>query len=576
MVSAAAAAAQASTVWMSRRMRVPALTSSGHDHHHPPPPPSPLSLARKPTFAQRRVVLTPVAKNSNIDWSLLVPKPTVQESLSDIQQAVSAKIMEKYAANTDLVSQYLEELNKDVFWSKYSTIDQLAAVESKADIMKIISTFQFISKKSVFIFSTFARKIIANKQLYSVNEIASIMHAFAQLGFLEESFCLQLSERLMEDMACASAESFVWIADAFASTRCYHETMVDALIAHSAKHMDSFTASQVSLFLSSLARLNVRNEAVFEQLGNRLVALTDVFSPKSEKIFSIPEERAVVLEDEKSACTARDVTLAAYAFAKMKVPVSHKLTETIIALSKQLIRDFTAKELQMLITALDRLGLDEYELFSSMSAQAQRRIAQFSCDTLVHFLRAMASRNAVDQELVTRVVCQLPRLVNNMKAAELVGLFQVFADLKVDSKAAMEALRAPTVSKAGQLSSSDWLTILGAVTNLGTNQVVNEFLEAFTLVNASPANYRSTTTIINATVVSRMTNQQVVSLVGILAKIAEPPSKLLEIVSSELERRTWSSSDASDVYCTLVKMNMHENEKFEGIMRNLLAKALHA
>jgi hypothetical protein len=571
MVSAAAQAAQASTVWMSRRMRVPALASSGHDHHHAPPP---LGLVRKPTFAQRRVVLTPVSKNLNIDWSSLVPKQSVQETLSDIQQAVSAKIQEKYAANTDLVSQYLEELNKDVFWSKYSTIDQLASVESKDDIMKIIFTFQFISKKSVYVFSTFARKIIANKQLYSVNEIASIMHAFAQLGFLEESFCIQLSERLTEDMACASAESFVWIADAFASTRCYHETMVNVLFAHSSTHMNSFTPSQVSLFLSALARLNVRNDVVYEQLGNRLVALSDVISAKSEKIFSIPEESPI--EEEKSSCTARDVTLAAYAFAKMKVNVSHKLTETIIALSKQLIRDFTAKELQMLITALDRLGLNDHELFSSMSVQAQRRIAQFSCDTLVHFMRAMANRNAMDQELVTRVVCQLPRLVNNIKAAELVGLFQVFADLKVNSKAAMEALRAPTVSKAGQLSSSDWLTVLEAVADLGASEVVDEFIDAFTLVNASPANYRSTTTIINATVVSRMTNQQVVSLVSILSKTAQHPAKLLDIISSELGRRTWSSNDASDVYCTLVKMNMHKNEKFEGIMRHILAQALHA
>jgi hypothetical protein len=514
-------------------------------------------------FAPRPpVTLTPVL-SSPWRWAK-APEP-----ISQITKSVSAKIQEKYASDSDQVALHLAELNRDVFWSQYSTLDQLASVETKTDIMKIISTFEFIGKKSVFLFSIFARKIVANRHMYSANELAEIMHAFAHLGFLEESFCLQLSERLIQDLDSVSPQSFVYIADAFASTRCFHAPLVDALLTTRKELMKMLSVGQTSLLLSSLARLNVRNEPVFELLGNRLIALTRIFSPVN--IFTNPEE-----VEESPAVTARDVTLTAYAYGKMNVALSHKLTETIVCLSKQLVRDFTAKELQMLMTAFDRMDLSDVELFAAVSVQAQRRMAQFSCESLVHFLRAMSNRKSVDSDLVTRIVCQLPRLVTNMKAAELVALYQVFRDMGLQSRAAMEALRASTVSKAGQLSSGDWLTVLGSAVEIAKPEMVIELLEAFALVNSSPANYRSTTTIINATIISRMTAAQLGTLALIVGKSHNPPPSLLKTISQEVERRSWTPSDASDVYCALVKGNMHEKSVFEGVMRNLFTTALHA
>ena len=568
MVSTASAAAHASTVWMTRRVRVASLahsttstTTTSNDHHK-----APSAVVRPPNSSTAGWRLTPLGKSNGVplQW-LSTPPARKDESIRSLTESISARIQEKYAEDTEAVAVELEALNRDVFWSKFSTLTELGAVESKRDILKIISTFQFIGKKSVFLFSKFSRKIIANKHEYSANEIAEVMHAFAQLGFLEESFCLQLSERLMELLPSASAQAFVWVADGFATTRCSSSEFNEALLQHALLRIDTFNVSQVSLLLSSLARLSIRDEYVYTCLGSRLTALTDVF--KTEEVFSIPEESCLSGAD----CSARDVTLTAYAFAKMKVSLSHKLTETIIALSKQLIRDFTSKELQMLMTAMDRFDLKDAELFAVVSLQAQRRIAQFSSESLIHFLKAMVGRSAVDSALTTRVVCQLPRLVNSMKASDLVALYQVFQDMGLKSQSAMEAIRGPTISKSGQFSSADWITILGCAAEIASPEISHELIEAFTLVNVSPANYRSTTSIINATVISRMTIPQLVLLTSTLPTC---PDSLSEIIFSEIERRGLTASDASDVYCGLVELNMHENPKFKDRMRILLSNAL--
>jgi hypothetical protein len=560
--------AVASTVWVTRRVRVASLVNSSNDHHHS----SGFGVKPPPHFATPHLI--PLKKNSGAactpssplipsEWLSSVP----QEPIADLKLAISAKIQEK-SVSQDEAEKQLEALNKDVFWSKYSTLTELAAVEAKSDIIKIIFTFQFIGKKSVYVLSQLARKIIANKHVYSSEELASIIHAFAQLGFLEEAFCMQLSEYLIPKLGNTDSQSFAWIADGFATTRCFHSEFVETVLREIPKKSEQMNVSQVSLVLSSLARLNVRDESVFKKLGNRLIALTNVFGDQ-DSMFVIPEDT-----ETNTACNARDVTLTAYAFAKMKIEPSHKLTETIVSLSKQLIRDFTAKELQMLMTALDRFDLQEQELFTAVSAQAQRRIAQFSADTLVHLLRAMCNRAAIDEALTTRVICQLPRIINNIKAPDLVALLKVFADMDLKSQTAVAAIKAPLVSKAGQLSSSDWISVLDSTSRIADQETVSEVLDAFTLVNASPANYRSTTNIINATVISRMKNSQFVSLLSVIAGIKNIPVSLVSILENEMSRRSWAAGDASDAYCSLVKMNMHDNPKFETVMRSLLADAL--
>ena len=553
------AAAQAGTIWVSRRVRVASqqLTSSGHHENN--------QRVRPPTFSH----LLPV--NPTIpSWM----PPVIRSGLAEIRDSITQKIQEKYLDNSDVMQYHLSALNADLFWNRFSSLQELARLEDKNDILKVISTFQFISKKSIFLFSNFSRKIVANLPLYSAGELSAVIHAFAQLGFLEESMCLQSAQQIVSDIHNTDAQELVYIADGFASTRCYHTGVIEAILKHGRTLVGTLKVDQVSLFASSLARLNVRDEKMFDYLGKRMLELTDVFAPHTVNeapMFAIPEDSPVDSTDNLP-CTARDVTLTAYAFAKMRVNMKKEFEDRIVELSKILIRDFTAKELQMLTTAFDRCNLHDEVLFSDVSEQARRRMAQFSAESLVLLLKALINRSALDDALVARVVCQLPRLALTMKTPDLVQFYPVLS--QAESATGLEALRAATVSKSGQFAPADWITILDSVTKTSTCTSVDELIDAFVLVNAKPAHYRETTHVVSKTVLERMSNHQLISLVSIVARLPKPSSELMNHIATSIETRTLNSNDSSDLYCLLVQMNCHENISFEKVMKNLFSKAL--
>jgi hypothetical protein len=551
-------AAQAGSMWVSRRVRVASqqLTSSS-DHHGTPIVQSP------PRFS---VGLQPQQ-----------PRQWKPESIGSLTESISSKIKEKYVDNLDLMNYHLSLLNGDVFWNRFTSLQDLSRLESKQDILRVISTFQFISKKSIFLFSIYSKKVIASLPLYSAGELAGIMNAFAQLGFLEESFCLQVAQRILGDIHTTSAQELVYIADGFATTRCYHTGVIEAITQHASNLIPHFSVDQVSLLSSSLARLNVRDERSFEALGRRMLQLTDVFQPNH--IFTIPEEVAVAelpTADPDIPCSARDVTLTAYAFAKMRIVMDPLLEKKIVDLSKLLVRDFTAKELQMLTTAFDRWRLDDPVLYGAISTQAQRRIAQFSSESLVLLLRALLNRSALDDSLMSRVVVQLPRLVLNMKASDLVQFYTILSQAPSRSVASIEAIKPSTISKSGQFSPSDWLLILDSVARIGEASHIEEILEAFVLVNKSPAHYRESTKSVISTVIQRMNNSQLVNLVSIIPRspAVAVSSELLSLVADSLRSRSISASDASDIYCLFVQMDLHQKSQYECVMKELLKKAI--
>ena len=543
--SAATAVAQAGSMWVSRRVRVAQIhqghQSGGKAHTTAP------QIVWSPAFARPKISTFPAS------WMNPVSTKS-SESIESITAMISNKLKEKYAEDEVKLEENLSDLNKDTLWSKYSTLHELSCVESKEDIMKIVRTFLFISKKSIYLFSNFSRKIIADIHNYTCNEIGEIINSFAQLGFLEESFCAQISNRVIDDIHNATPAQLVNIFDGFASTRCYIESVIDTIITTAIPMIPSFTPSHVSLFASSMARLNVKNDQVFALLSRQLLNSSEVY-------------------------TARDVTLAAYAFAKMKVPVSKDFQARLVILSSHLIRDFTAKELQMLTTALDRWDIIDESIYGSISLQAQRRIAQFSAEALVLLLKALASRSVIDDALITRVVCQLPRLGQNLKTSEITGFLPAFADMKVSSDAGLEVLRPLTVTKAGQFTVSEWLSILKSVSEIGNQKMKQDIVDAFTLINAFPAKYKGTLTPVSSTVVDRLSNGQITELLALVKKIGCVSDELVSVIMANIQDKrllSHNASDASDLYCVLVSMNYHEDAAMAHIMKGLLCRAIQA
>lgn len=488
-------------------------------------------------------------------WIKPIPK-AMYEPVSAITESISSKVKEKYASNESLMEQRLMELNNDMFWARYGTLEDLSRIEKKDDIIRIINTFLFISKKSIYLFSNYSRKIIANRDFYSANELGQIANAFAQLGYLDEAFCSQIAARVVADVAHCSSGGLVNLIDAYASTRCYMEPVVDALCASAESKISNFTSAEVSLFSSSLARLNVRNETLFAQLSDRFVC------------------------DESEPKSARDLTLAAYAFAKMKIPVTAQFQASLIAKSKELIRDFTAKELQMLTTALDRWEIQDVEIFKSISGQAQRRMAQFSADALILMLRAFASRKVIDEALTTRVVCQLPRLAPNLKNNEVVGFLTAFKELGTESQIVSETLAPLVVTQGGQFNPSDWAAVAAAANSIGTNRIKQETIDALNLVSAYPPKYKATGAVVYKTVLARMTDSQFIDLLrDVRGMMSE------EVVTTNLENTMFlqlenqrlpemTSSQASDTYCALVALNVHEDPVRSDLMKRIFAKAI--
>lgn len=532
--SAATAAAQMGSLWMSRRVRVVAPTTT---------------LSHQPAPQNQHILWQPA-------W-LKPPAKAMYEPVSAITDSIATKVREKYASNQSQMEQALSELNGDHFWTNYGTLQDLAAIEKKDDIIRIINTFLFISKKSIYLFSNYSRKIIANRDFYSADELGEIANAFAQLGFLDESFCTQIANRVVADVANCSSNQIVNLMDAYATTRCYIEPVVDALCGSAGPMVNSFTPSQVSLFSSSLARLNVRNEPLFAKLSSRFVDAPD------------------------SRRTARDVTLTAYAFAKMKVPVEQPFQAALVQEAKNLIRDFTAKELQMLTTALDRWRISDPEIYEGISSQTQRRIGQFPADALVLLLRAFASRGLRDDSLVSRVVCQLPRLAQNMKSNETVGFITAFKELGTMSEVVTATLSPLVVTQAGLFNPSEWVAILSGVATIGSREMKQDTLDTFHMINDVPANYKASGTPVSKNIIKRFSDTQFVDSLNALVTISKEEgvkmdstvSKFLSHLATE-RLVSMTPSVAGDTYCALVALGCHEDPQRAPIMQQVLARAM--
>lgn len=545
MVLPGSAAASASAIWFSRRGVRGVAQISHQDYQYQQPAVAP------PTFrsAQQLAQLTPPPQ-----WSVARPQNSITDS-------ISRKIREKFSTNETQMNELLAELNKDVFWSKYATLTELAQIESKSDIMKIVRTFLFISKKSIYLFSNFSRKIIANINDYSVSELAEIVNAFAQLGFLEESFCVQIANRVVANASKCPPNDLVLLFDGYASTRCHMSIVNEELTDSIRTGIPELSTSNLSLLSSCLARLNLKDEDLLKKIEIEFAKKTEKFSPS-------------IVDEMFPTVTARDVTLTAYAFAKtLKSETSISFQTKLIDLSKLLIRDFTAKELEMISTAFDRWCVCDKTIFGDISVQAQRRIAQFSADTLIALLRSFVSQSVLDDALVTRVVCQLPRLSQTLKPSEVVQFWTVFKDGRISSLSAMEVLRPLTVMRAGTFSVTEWLALLDASSTIAPVSVNQEILDSFTLISELPAKYKGTLTPVSSTILEKMTTEQIVDVIKSVVRMKlVDTSRSISLLMTHICQQSLAPSEASDLYCALVALNAHETHK--GEMIKLMSQAL--
>lgn len=425
--------------------------------------PNALVLAqRKPQSRLRLSERIPASTRhlaSAIASSTPVPRPTPVHRIADTTLRDTS--FGKAGISIDELVQTASEkyaLNKD-FWGKYTDIPSMAMASEKEDILQIIENFVLIHRKHVHLFRHLKNTVLRNLDLWSAPDFAALCHAWAQLGFLHEDLCIAMAERVNATAHACSTQEIVWLFDAYATARCSVQSVTDEINRQTLLRMDDFTLPQLCLHASSFARLNVSSPGIFKGIAQRLTEAP--LGPETEELLS-----------------ARDITLAAYAFAKLGFHTP-EVFGNLAWRALEVIRDFTARDLQMFIVALARAQYADPELLDGISAQAQRRIAQFSSESLALTLHTMALFGMGRDPLFTRAVIQLTRSIATFRPTDVALLLNAFADAQFHSRALFDVVTPFILEKAPMFTPTDWLSALHAYSSLGWKDVT--FLSAFGL-----------------------------------------------------------------------------------------------
>lgn len=465
---AEAAAAGATTSCCS----CPSASSTKQVFAHWKPQPR-VRLAARPAATSRHLAVAAAQASAGSPPGL----PPLEPQFPSLQQQVPASSLDEGfrrggVSIDDLVQTASEkyELNKD-FWGKYTDIPSMALASEKGDILQIIENFVLIHRKHVHLFRRLKNTVLRNLDMWSAADFAALCHAWAQLGFLHEDLCVAMAERVTATAHMCNPQEICWLMDAYATARCSVQSVTDEITKQTLLKMDEFTLPQLCLHASSFARLNLRSEGVFDAIAQRLMRSPLVEQRQADEMAWQPDEDELPL-------SARDVTLAAYSFAKLGFN-DDVLFAALAMRAVEVIRNFTARDLQMFIVALVRVQHRDVDLLDGISVQAQRRIAQFSAESLALMLRSMAFFGMRRDPLFTRTVAQLPRSILTFRPADVTTLLNAFAEVQVHSEALFDVITPFILEKAPMFTPTDWLSALRGYSSLGHRDAI--FLSALGL-----------------------------------------------------------------------------------------------
>ena len=406
----------------------------------------------------------------------------------------------------------------------------------KSDILETVQDFVTLHRKPVHLFSKIKCRILNNLGAWTATELGVVCHAWAQLGFLKEDFCVAISDRVADTAETCTVDSLVHLMDAFATTRCVVASVVDAINAQVKRKVYELDPRQLGLYCSSLARLNVCDVPLLTSLRVR-----------------------ILVASEKHDFSARDITLSAYSFAKLGCTDSI-LFGRLASLTEKVMRDFTAKDLQMMATAFEREPDDYTLLYSILSIQAQRRIAQFSPDAIVLLMKAFAKKGMNDSALATRVIGQLPRIALGLQGKEAACLLNSMSVMGMKSEVAMNVLGGVVRENVRELGVMEWLSVLKSMNAMNAR---NE--ELLTCFSSSIDQ-----------VVKKATANQVAQVADVLAKLEYKNVHVLDVLTESLSKSIddISPGSAADIYCSYASLGAYENPNHTRLMQSVMQKAL--
>ncbi|CAE7246117.1 NLRC3 [Symbiodinium sp. CCMP2592] len=342
------------------------------------------------------------------------------------------------------LSEELLNLNEG-FWGPYRDIPSMATATKKEEILQIVESFAMVKRKHVGLFQRLTATVQRSLELWSAADFALLCRSLGEVGCLHEDLCVAMAPRVTATISSCEVDDLVLLLDAYARTRCHVPSAVEAVLQQTALRLEEFSASQLCLHVSSMARLNICNERLLTSIADKLA---EVVFPEDESVLQL-----------RPPFSARDITMAAYSFARLGLR-EHGVWSTLSRASKPVIRHFTAKELQTLTVALARVQRADAQLLDDISTQAQRRIAQFSAEPLALLLRGFAFLGRANDPLFTRALTQLPRVLLAARPADLVTHLAGFVAAEVRSPFLFDLMTPMILEKAPMFTAFDWLLAL--------------------------------------------------------------------------------------------------------------------
>ncbi|CEM09673.1 unnamed protein product [Vitrella brassicaformis CCMP3155] len=405
------------------------------------------------------------------------------------------------------------------FWAKYQDIQTMSNATKKEDIIAILDNFAMIHRKHVYMFQRLKSTILTHMRDYDAKELASIVHSFVVLGFLHEDFVMAMTPQVIATAHLCTPSELTRLLDSYASLRCHVSGAIEVLTRETLRKVSDFTISDLMTHASSFARLNLHHAPLFRSIA--------------------AEMQRQGADGEGGKLTARELTLAAYSFAKLGFHFPH-VFEFASRHAKEVIRDFTAHQLQMMAVAFQRAGVRDVALFQEMSIQAQRRMAQFNAESIALLLRSFSLFDIKDESLFTRVVVQLPRLILTFRPIDIATTLNAFARLQVVSPALMEIVVPAVQEQIRQFTAADMQSILHAFARLG-------FVDCTFLA-----------TYLKHCTVSHLTAQQLVHVATDLAKLSFRNEAFMQAVSQEVLHKMpyLTPSMLAQVYAAYVQLGL--------------------
>ena len=450
---------------------------------------------------------------------------------------------------------------------------------SRDAIVSLMSSHAMAHRKHTKLFKSVESQILSNLSAWNANELASVCRAWAALGFLHEEFCLAIAGRVEATAYLCESENLVYLVDAYATTRCGVRDVVEKvneeLLSRGGdpgdhlsitSRIEELDISLVALHASSLARLNYRDPKIMEAIRSKTLSIVDGVFPVFGREIDEHGNSSSLLNaiPSSSSLSAREVSLLAYSFAKLGFADS-ELFNGLEAAASHKMRDFTAKDLQMMATAFARFDGPSRvpyrpALLGAISAHAQRRIAQFSAPTLTALLHAFSHQGGHDSDLATRVVAQLPRLLFSLPVKDVLSLSNALVAMGVRSPTSGPAIVSAIKESGAELTLDERLSVLKVVGELGgdTAYVVDAVIDG--KVHAA-----------------RLRPNQLIGLVTGLCIDEGSSRKILYDVSRVLSAKLDSITpeQAADMYCAYAKIGAHElDEKLRKLMQNMLSRSL--